>query len=294
MLVLAILMSDDERDFNFVKEYLSLDKNECNIDIVFKKPKWAKKRDKEGWKISGNVAAQFFETMDMYADKVKKEKDILIYHFDGTVSLEVAFDDLSENKKDIAFTIFDTLLYDDLLSEIRISWDWGNGDEMDLNRLSEGQKQILLTLGVNCIFEANKNLLYLYDEPDVFLHPRWQQEYVLKFQNYNKLSHVIITTHNPILLGNVQKEQIHEIRNGKEVDSNNYSYGRDVNSILKDYFKANERSKEGDELIKNFYDSMDAQNYDKAEAYLKKLKENFGSEDVSTVRAESFYDDLAE
>ena len=99
---------------------------------------------------------------------------------------------------------------------------------------------------------------------------------------------------NPILIGNLQKEQIHEINNGKTVDSNNFSYGRDVNSILEDYFKVSERSSQGANLIKAFYNSMDAKDYDKAEDLLNELKITLGPEDISTVKAESLFDDLAE
>lgn len=297
MLVLAILLSYEERDMNFVSEYLSIDKYSCSIELVFKKPSWTKKTKEKWWGASGNVALQFLQTIDLYADKEdwnKEKNELLTYHFDGTLNLEMAFADLNAYSKDIAFTIFDTLLYDDLLSEIRIVWDLDNGEEMDLNRLSEGQKQILLTLGANYVFGKNDNLLYLYDEPDVFLHPQWQQEYISKFQFYNDLSHVIITTHNPILIGNLKKEQIYEINNGKKVDSHNFSYGRDVNSILEDYFKVDERSKQGHDLIRAFYSAMDEKDYDKAEDILNELKENFGPADVSTVKAESLFDDLAE
>lgn len=297
MIVLAILMSNDERDEIFVNEYLSIDKYDCNIDIIFKKPSWAKKNkdiETKWWGITGNVANQFFETIDIYADNINERKNFLVYHFDETINIEAAFAELNADKKDIIFTIFDTLLYDDLLSEIQISWDISDGNEMNLSRLSEGQKQIILTLGANYVFGENENLLYLYDEPDVFLHPQWQQEYVSKFKDYNDLSHVIITTHNPILIGNLQKEQIHEIHNGKKVDSSNYSYGRDVNSILEDYFKVQKRSKQGNDLIDAFYKAMDEKDYDKAEKLLNKLKEAFGPEDVSTVKAESLFDDLAE
>ena len=78
--------------------------------------------------------------MDIYADKEdwdKEKNNLLTYHFDGTVNLEMAFANLNAYAKDIAFTIFDTLLYDDLLSEIRIAWNLDNGEEMELNRLSE-------------------------------------------------------------------------------------------------------------------------------------------------------------
>ena len=298
MFVLSLFFSDREQDNKFMSDYLGINKDSCKITLVFKKPSWAKKKDEKWWGISGNVALQFFQAIELYADKEEKTKDndLITYYFDGTTNLEVAFAfELNVYRKNIVFTIFDTLLYDELLSEIKITWNLDNGDEMSLDRLSEGQKQIILTQGVNMVFgEEEKNLLYLYDEPDVFLHPKWQQDYVSKFQYYNESSHIIITTHNPILIGDLQKEQVHEIQNGKIVESNNYSFGRDVNSILEDYFNVNERSRQGKVLIKNFYDSMDAKEYDKAEKYLEELKENFGPEDVSTVRAESLFDDLAE
>lgn len=297
MLIVSLFISDNKQDVDFLSEYLGIEKYECRISIVLKKPTWTKKPKEKWWGASGNVALQFLQTIDLYADKEdwdKEKNNILTYHFDGTINLEMAFANLNAYSKDIAFTIFDTLLYDDLLSEIRVAWDLDNGEEMDLNRLSEGQKQILLTLGVNYVFGKNDNLLYLYDEPDVFLHPQWQQEYISKFQFYNDLSHVIITTHNPILIGHLQKEQIYEIQQGRKVDSNNYSYGRDMNSIYEDYFKVDERSIEGQNLLKEFYDSMDEKDYDKAEDLLNSLKSNFGPNDVSTVRAESLFDDLAE
>lgn len=297
MLILSLFVSDKDQDLDFLSKYLGIKKDDCRISIEFKKPSWTKKPKEKWWGASGNVAQQFLQTIDLYADKEdwnKEKNDRLTYHFDGTFNIEMAFADLNAYAKDIAFTIFDTLLYDDLLSEIRVAWDLDNGEEMDLSRLSEGQKQILLTLGANYVFGKNDNLLYLYDEPDVFLHPQWQQEYISKFQYYNELSHVIITTHNPILIGNLQKEQICEIQKGKKVDSNNYSYGRDMNSILEDYFKVDERSIEGQNLLKEFYDSMDEKDYDKAEDLLNRLKSNFGPDDVSTVRAESLFDDLAE
>ena len=297
MLIVSLYVSDNKQDIDFLSEYLGIDKDECKISIVLKKPSWTKKPKEKWWGASGNVALQFLQTMDLYADEEDRDEEknnILTYHFHGTLNMEMAFAELNAYAKDIAFTIFDTLLYDDLLSEIKISWELSNGDEMDLTRLSEGQKQILLTLGANFVFGKNDNLLYLYDEPDVFLHPRWQQEYVSKFRYYNDLSHVIITTHNPILIGNLQKEQICEIQEGKKMDSENYSYGRDMNSILEDYFKVGERSIVGQNLLKAFYDSMDAKDYDKAEDFLNRLKSNFGPEDASTVRAESLFDDLAE
>lgn len=258
MVFLAILMSNGKRDEKFVNEYFSIDKYDCIIDIVFKKPSWAKK-NKDGetkwWGITGNVATQLFETIDLYADKKKEGKNTLTYHFDGTINLEVAFAELNANNKDIVFTIFDTLLYDDLLSEIQISWTLENGDDMDLSRLSEGQKQIVLTQGVNLIFgEKEKNLLYLYDEPDVFLHPKWQQVFVENVRaSLDEASMAIITSHSPNIVSDLKNQNLQLLRNGKVIKKALKYYGKTVDSILGDFFglestRSNEISKQIDYL----------------------------------------------
>lgn len=296
ILTLSLFFSNDKRDAKFISEYLHIDKDNCGISIVLKEPVWAKKKEEKWWGASGNVALQFLNAMEYYADNETedKAKKTLTYYFNGMVNLTTAMRELNADKKDIAFTIFDTLLYDDLLSEIIISWETDDGEEINVDRLSEGQKQVVQTLGVNYVFGDYTNVLYLYDEPDVFLHPRWQQEYVGQYQLYNDSSYVIITTHNPILIGNLKKEQIHEIHDGKEVKSTKYSEGRDINSILWDFFKVDKRSKKGQKLLKDFYDSMKAKDYALAKECLDKIISHLGMTDVATVKAQSLFDDLAE
>lgn len=238
MLVLSILMSDEARDEQFINDFLSIDKNNCDIVFVFKKPSWATKNVKQWWGVTGNVATKFFETIDMYADNRIEEKNSLIYRFRGTFNLKLAFDELNTSQKDIVFTILDTLLYDDLLSEIKLSWELDNGDEMDLSRLSEGQKQIVLTQGVSLIYgEEEKNLLFLFDEPDVFMHPKWQQKYVENVRNtLDDTSMAIITSHSPNIVSDLKNQNLHLLRKGKVIKKALKYYGKTVDSILGDYF----------------------------------------------------------
>ena len=241
MLIVSLFISDDKQDVDFLSEYLGIEKYECRISIVLKKPTWTKKPKEKWWGASGNVALQFLQTIDLYADKEdwdKEKNNILTYHFDGTINLEMSFADLNAYAKDIAFTIFDTLLYDDLLSEIRVAWNLDNGEEMDLNRLSEGQKQVVLTLGLNSVLGENgKNLLYLFDEPDVFLHPQWQQKFVNNIRNgLDDTSMAIITSHSPSIVSNLKNQNLHLLRKGKVVTKSLKYYGKTVESILGDYF----------------------------------------------------------
>lgn len=159
--------------------------------------------------------------------------------------------------------------------------------------LSEGEKKLIL---IECIAKVlgDKDSLLLFDEPDVFLHPKWQRSFLNTLKYGNDTAQTIITTHNPILLGDSQREDIHLIANGKIVDKQLFSFGRDINSILEDYFNVEERNNEGAQLIKKFYQTMDAKDYDTAEILLEKLRSTFGNDDIEYVKADSMFDDLAE
>jgi len=278
MLIVSLFISDDKQDVDFLSEYLDIDKDKCRISIVLKKPSWAKKPKEKLWGASGNVALQFLQTMDIYADKEdwdNEKNNILIYHFNGTLNIEMAFADLNAYSKDIAFTIFDTLLYDDLLSEIKVAWDLDNGEEMDMNRLSEGQKQIVLTQGVNMVFgEEEKNLLYLYDEPDVFLHPKWQQKFVDNVRrSIDQTSMVIITSHSPNIVSDLNNQNLHLLRNGKVVTKALKYYGKTVESILGDYFGLEStRSNDVSKIIESLWEMIQKDKY-KESIFKEKMKE---------------------
>lgn len=295
MLIVSLFVSDNKQDVDFLSEYLKIDKGECRISIVFKKPSWTKKPKEKWWGASGNVALQFLQTIDLYADKEywdKEKNNILTYHFDGTINLEMAFANLNAYSKDIAFTIFDTLLYDDLLSEIRVAWDLDDGEEMDLNRLSEGQKQVVLTLGINSVFgDEEKNLLYLFDEPDVFLHPKWQQSFVDNIRSgLDDTSMAIITSHSPSIVSDLNNQNLHLLRKGKVVTKSLKYYGKTVDSILGDFFGLEStRSNTIAERIASLWKQIQKNDY-KSDSFKKEMQELtsiLGSDDIEILAMNS-------
>lgn len=278
MLIVSLFVSNNKQDIDFLSKYLDINKDNCRITLVFKKPSWTKKPKEKWWGASGNVALQFLQTMDLYADKEdwdKERNNLLSYHFDGTLNIEMAFTELNANAKDIAFTIFDTLLYDDLLSEIKVAWNLDDGEEMDSNRLSEGQKQVVLTLGINSVLgEEEKNLLYLYDEPDVFLHPKWQQTFVDNLcQGLDDTSMAIITSHSPSIVSDLKDQSLHLLRKGKVVTKSLKHYGKTVENILGDYFGLEStRSNVITNQITSLWKQIQNNEY-KSEAFEKEMQE---------------------
>lgn len=298
-IVLALFVLDSE-DGNTILENLGIDIHGCTTKIVLKKPHWSKsnKNDKEGtlWGISGKIATDFIKGLDVIGIQSESTEDdadstlTRTYEFYGNMMVKDLFGEHFHLQADQVVSFLDTLLCDDLLGKIEVIWN----DNFSLDKLSEGEKQLILSIGMSRVL-SHDNILFLLDEPDASLHPKWQQKFVGNLdKELGEKSMAIVTTHNPILIGNLQNEQVSELRMGKVLQQTKFSFGRDINSLLQDYFEVNERNEEGKKLISEFYNSMNQKNYEQAEMNLQKLKNSFGPEDITTIKADSLFDDLAE
>ena len=114
------------------------------------------------------------------------------------------------------------------------------GDEFDINELSSGEKQLFLrTLAIKMLNPENS--IILIDEPELSLHPKWQQRIVDVYKKIGKNNQIIIATHSPHILGSVKKENIMlldknedgkiVVRTGDELYD---SYGQPTERILED------------------------------------------------------------
>ena len=114
------------------------------------------------------------------------------------------------------------------------------GDKFDINELSSGEKQLFLrTLAIKMLNPENS--IILIDEPELSLHPKWQQRIVDVYRKIGKNNQIIIATHSPHILGSVKKENIMlldkdddgkiVVRTGDELYD---SYGQPTERILED------------------------------------------------------------
>ncbi|PIM92822.1 ATP-binding protein [Fusobacterium animalis] len=114
------------------------------------------------------------------------------------------------------------------------------GEEFDINDLSSGEKQLFLrTLSIKMLEPDNS--IILIDEPELSLHPKWQQRIIEVYKNIGKNNQIIVATHSPHILGSVSNENIfilYRNKNGK-IDAKTgddiySSYGQPVERVLKD------------------------------------------------------------
>lgn len=72
--------------------------------------------------------------------------------------------------------------------------------------LSEGENQLLLVLGI-VLITGIEETIFILDEPDTYLNPKWQREYIQLLEDFNLEdddSHLFVTTHSPLLVQNIE------------------------------------------------------------------------------------------
>ena len=112
-------------------------------------------------------------------------------------------------------------------------------------RLSEGEKQRLIIIALREMLAANENSLFLLDEPDTYLHPKWKRTFIANFQSENPetdkfLAYYFITTHSPGIVSGMKKEQLHILQKtdgyGQTRTFAFNPYGKPEDQILLDFF----------------------------------------------------------
>lgn len=110
----------------------------------------------------------------------------------------------------------------DLIDEVRITVKKrdDHGGKVSFTQLSEGELQMLTVLGLMRITRED-HCLFLLDEPDTHLNPIWKLRYFDDIEGVlasdaaalaQGESQIIITTHDPMMVGSLKREQVHILR----------------------------------------------------------------------------------
>lgn len=169
---------------------------------------------------------------------------------------------------------------------------------LPLSYLSDGMKSILAivsdiayrmaTLNPNLLDNVIKETdgIVMIDEIDMHLHPSWQRKIVSSLTKTFPKVQFIFTTHSPTVLTNVPKENIKIISNGNVFDTNINTYGRDVNSILREIMHSKIRPSETQKILDDFSNAIADSDLEKAEKTLGQLKSILGENDSEVVNAQ--------
>jgi predicted ATPase len=153
--------------------------------------------------------------VDDYRDKQQQEAQIGAF-FRGAAQLEKFAEPFTNDRE--LFYALEAMDISDLLREV-IVWVTrpdGTSDAIAFSDLSDGERQLLMVLGLIRIARG-KRCLFLLDEPDTHLNPHWQHTYLDLIQLWSERSgdekncHIVLTSHNPLTISALDREEVRVI-----------------------------------------------------------------------------------
>ena len=246
LVLLACLLSDDPV-FQKVLKNLHIESLESAL-FVLKEPYRLREKRRAGrfdendltegdprfWFARGNVVSEFLDKLWQVAWAPIEQEAIRQIDFRGRsesqrqlylfVPSHAKLRQLGElaGGIDSFFRYAEGAYIGDLIEEVRITVKKRDehGGKVSFTQLSEGELQILTVLGLMRITRED-DCLFLLDEPDTHLNPIWKLRYFDDIEGVlgadaaakeSSGSQIVITTHDPMMVGSLKREQVHIIR----------------------------------------------------------------------------------
>lgn len=227
--LLAFLIQQDQQVKDFLEKEFGIDpKNGIeSVLFVLREPPWiSKDGDPRFWRARGLVQRFLNRLMNVslapitIKRKLKKsiwnknisEHEYKYLYIKDVESLEALVGDQQANE---FFRDLESTYVSELIEEVRIRVRLKKNDgSVTFRELSEGEQQLLTVLGL-LRFTAENESLFLLDEPDTHLNPRWCVDYLNYLKSFvgqssdgQDNSHIVLTTHNPLAIAELVKEQV--------------------------------------------------------------------------------------
>jgi predicted ATP-binding protein involved in virulence len=270
------------------------------FSIKLKKPYWSKGKlnpeNDEFWGAKGTIAVFLKQIFELASRKEFTINGIALY-FEGEKRVNLhQLKDLYGTEKDF-FNILEMTWINDLIESVDISiTKYANSKYFAVNSksLSEGEKQALNILGLNELV-IKEDSLALYDEPDTFLHPDWQSSFFdsisfhqgeagIAANNSYTQSHLLITTHSPMMLSNLKHGEIFLMTAGKAKLYVGNTYGKDSNLILSQTMDTEYRAHIIDTELKTIEVLIKSGDYANAKIKIESLSLVLGESDPTLIR----------
>jgi predicted ATPase len=232
--LMAFYAFSDEKISLFLKDFLGIVGLE-SVLFVLKEPVWAKnKKDAKPlnfWTAKGVVRRFLNDLWDASMAPIVQEDNVredfrrshtqeqlylFISNQDKLIELANKYGTNTEFFKSLESTYIS-----DLIQEVRVKVKKVNiSGEITFKELSEGEQQLLTVLGLLRFTKEDESLILL-DEPDTHLNPLWKWKYMNLLDEYSgkdDSSQILMTTHDPLVIGGLTKEEIRIFQTKKAVD----------------------------------------------------------------------------
>lgn len=227
--LLAFLIQQTDGIREFLNDHLGLDPDEGLESVLFvlRQPPWKSKAadgDPRFWNARGVVKGFLARLYDIALAPIDVSRRVAtsIWNEKTLKFMYLYVKDIAALRQLVGdqapaqfFRDLESTYVSELIEEVRIKVRLKkNEGTVTFRELSEGEQQLLTVLGL-LRFTAEDESLFLLDEPDTHLNPRWSVDYLSylkQFVGSNSLthdgSHVVLTTHNPLAIAELVKEQV--------------------------------------------------------------------------------------
>ena len=121
--------------------------------------------------------------------------------------------------------------------------------------------------------------IILIDEIDLHLHPLWQQRILKDLLHIFPKVQFIVSTHAPAVINSVKNNELIKLSENNAYNVANETYGKDVNTILREVMESLERPEDIKNMFDRFYHCIDERQYSEAEDVIKGLEHILGNND---------------
>ena len=207
------------------------------------------------------------------------------------ITLAVGHSDLFRNLAETPLELYTKLkamLDSGFLETIRI-FVRKDGEMFPIELFNEGEKQLanlFMLMDLTKEFKA----LFLLDEFDAYLHPNWQREFIKLISEINIRGQVLLTTHSPLTLNKINKENIRILKDGEIYSLTVDSFNRDVVQILEEIMEVPKRPKEVEDAIKHFRNAVMHNQKDEANKAIENLKRLLNKDDPFWVKGNTTHE----
>jgi len=234
LLAVSLLKPKDDPCRRFICQKLGIAETGTELKLTLKRPYYATSPD---YDVQNNDDADQFWKADGITKTFLNQltKCIASEPTDGRVRTEGYLsgsdeyilyldpDKIAEKFKDEAshelISRFDNLKVLEMLEDISIPLTLANGEEATTDFFSDGQFQSIYIFAITEIFKQ-RHCLTLLDEPDSFLHPEWQHEFLSQIfeisEAATQTNHTLLSSHSASTVSSSKESLI----NLFEIDGN--------------------------------------------------------------------------
>ena len=155
-----------------------------------------------------------------------------------------------------------------------------DGEELDVNQLSQGEKSLLALVGdiARRLAILNPSLddplqgegVVMIDEVDLHLHPKWQHDLIDKLVRTFPNVQFILTTHSPLIVSDRADTLVYVLDSGNLQKIDNI-YGEDANTLLNDIFYVPPRTPEVEETFNAIRRAISNKELDNADEQIQQI-----------------------